>query len=97
MTTEDAAWAALSSALDHYEPPCTDLDDFTADRLSESARDECAALCARCLVSDLCEAYAVAANVKCGFWAARQYGKNGKRKTTTDTADRTDSGNHTQQ
>lgn len=80
MTAEEAAWAALDDALQDYEPPCDGNELFTADGLGESARAECAALCARCLVSDLCEAFADAANVKCGFWAGHQYGNYGRRK-----------------
>lgn len=82
MTAEDAAWAALDDALQDYEPPCDGNDLFTADGLGESARSECAALCARCLVSDLCEAFADAANVKCGFWAGYAYTTKGRSQAT---------------
>lgn len=80
MTAEELAWQALGDALEEYPPPCDGLDAFTADSLTEGERAWCAVLCADCLVSDLCDAYAVAAKVKCGFWSGRQYGKNGKRK-----------------
>ena len=80
MTADEAAWAALDDALQDYEPPCVDIEAFTADSLNEGERALCGMCCARCLVSDLCERYAVAANVKCGFWAGRQYGNKGRRK-----------------
>ncbi len=80
MTAEDAAWAALDDALQDYEPPCDGNPLFTADSLNEGERALCGMCCARCHVADLCEGYAKAANVKCGFWAGRQYGKNGRRK-----------------
>lgn len=100
MTAEDAAWAALDEALQDYEPPCVGHDAFTADQLTEGERAWCAVLCARCPVFALCEAYATAASVRVGFWAGHAYTTKGRSRATpptTDTADRTDSGNHTQQ
>lgn len=65
MTAEEAAWAALDDALQDYEPPCEGNPLFTADRLTDGEREALGYRCARCLVSDLCEAFATAANVKC--------------------------------
>lgn len=84
MTAADAAWDALSSALERYEPPCTDLDTFTMDKLSADDQAFCATLCARCLVLPECSAYARATKPAAGFWAGRQYGTKKVTPSTTD-------------
>lgn len=71
--TADDAWDALHASLRESLPPCADRALFTADRLSEEQRDECAAICATCSVASPCGAYAIAAKVKAGFWAGRLY------------------------
>lgn len=71
--TADAAWDALSSALEHVTPPCEGLDAFTADRLTDDERYMCESICAGCPLADVCEAYATAAQVESGFWAGRSY------------------------
>lgn len=82
MTAEERAWAALDAALQEYEPPCDGHDAFTADQLTEGERAWCAVLCAGCLVSELCETYAKAANVRVGFWAGHSYTTKGRSKAT---------------
>ena len=49
--------------------PATDEKGFVANRLTDEQRSECASICARCPVIDLCDAYATAAKVDFGFWA----------------------------
>lgn len=63
------AWQALDAALHRYTPPCKGRAVFTADRLDDDEREYCERLCGRCLVSDLCDDYAIAAKVDSGFWA----------------------------
>lgn len=70
MTVDDA-WEALDKALEGYEPPCRDDPLFTDDRLSREDQVFCEALCDACRVQDLCDAYAVKAQVTAGFWAGR--------------------------
>ncbi|WP_456286242.1 WhiB family transcriptional regulator [Microbacterium sp. JZ70] len=72
------AWDALSAALDRYRPPCAGVALFTADGLKPAQRAECKAICDGCLVSDLCEDFAVAAKVPAGFWAGRAHTPKGR-------------------
>lgn len=74
----DAAWEALNESVRDYAPPCTGLDVFTADRLSDEARAACASICASCPVADLCGAYATEAKVDSGYWAGRSYPQKGR-------------------
>jgi hypothetical protein len=75
----DVAWDALHASLREFLPPCHARDLFTADRLSDEQRAECASICATCPVADLCDAYATAANVPSGFWAGHLYTPKGKQ------------------
>lgn len=78
--TPEAAWTALSTALDDYAPPCTDDPLFTADKLAPEDQAFCAALCEGCPVAPECEAYAVTAKVQAGYWAGHQYASRKKSR-----------------
>lgn len=79
MTPEDA-WDALDAALEDYEPPCRDDPLFTtAERLSPADHAFCEALCAGCMVIDLCDTYATTADVRMGFWGGHRHTQKGKQ------------------
>jgi hypothetical protein len=78
--TPEAAWEALSDALERYVPPCTDDPLFTADKLAPDDQEFCAALCAGCPIALECEAYAVTAKVQAGYWAGHQYASRKKTR-----------------
>lgn len=86
MTAEELALDRLNDALKWYETPCADDPLFTADQLTEAERALCGLACARCLVSNLCEGYAKAANVPSGFWAGVQYTPKRRAKATPEEA-----------
>lgn len=88
----DDAWEELNEALEHYAPPCSGHAAFTADSRTEDERAECASICRRCAVRDLCNHYATAAADSC-FWAGAERSPKRRRATMT-TADRTASGHH---
>lgn len=75
----DDAWQALSDALDEYEPPCEDRPLFTADTITADQQALCESICARCRVTDLCDAYAEASKPTVGFWAGHRYTQAGKQ------------------
>ena len=75
----DDAWEALNTALDEYEPPCRDRALFTADTISVEQQALCESICARCRVSDLCDAYATASKPNMGFWAGYRWTQQGKQ------------------
>ncbi len=75
----ERAWGALHASLREFLPPCHARDLFTADRLSDQQRAECASICASCPVAGLCDAYATAAKVPSGFWAGHLYTPKGKQ------------------
>ena len=79
MTDADAAWEALNSALERTTPPCRGQALFTADRLKAADREQLEAICARCLVSDLCDDYATAAKEPTGFWGGHVYSLKGRK------------------
>jgi hypothetical protein len=75
----DDAWDDLSAALARTPSPCDGKALFTADRLTPDQRAECAAVCARCPVADLCDTYATTAKVESGFWAGHSYTFKGRK------------------
>jgi len=76
---EAVTWEALNAALDEYEPPCRDRALFTADTISVEQQALCESICARCRVSDLCDAYAVASKPNTGFWGGFRWTQQGKQ------------------
>ena len=78
MSAEEA-WEALSAELEEVEPLCNGRALFTADGLTDDQRADCASICARCRIADLCDAYATAARVDSGFWAGHSYSSKGQQ------------------
>ena len=68
----EAAWDALNEAMEDATPGCSGLPLFTADSRTDEQRAECASICARCPLADLCDAYATAAKADAGFWAGAE-------------------------
>lgn len=42
----DDAWEDLKAVLEHYAPPCSGLDLFTADSRTDDERAVCSSICA---------------------------------------------------
>ncbi len=91
----DDAWNDLNAALEHYAPPCAGHATFTADSRTDEQRAECASICARCAVSDLCNHYATAA-ADSGFWAGAERSAKRRRARSTTDAGAVTPGNHQQ-
>lgn len=68
-----AEHAALLEALKANPAPCKDVAGFIADR-PDSA--QLRPICVRCPVLAQCDAYAVAAKIRTGFWAGVDRSKN---------------------
>lgn len=83
----DDAWEDLNAVLDRYDPPCSGLHLFTADSRTDDQREECASICARCPIRDLCNHYAVASRVDFGFWAGVDRAGRGRGRPRTSTPD----------
>ena len=66
-----AEYTALTDALTHYQPPCTEDDRYTADQHDDATLAELATGCDLCHISGLCRAYAIAAKPTAGYWAGR--------------------------
>jgi hypothetical protein len=90
----EVAWDALHASLRESLPPCADRALFTADRLSEEQRDECASICATCPVASVCDAYAVAARVQSGFWAGYLYSPKGRTTASGGSRQSTERQDH---
>lgn len=71
------AWGALNDALECYAPGCSDVPLFVADSRTDEQRGECASICARCPITDLCDAYAKAPKAD-GYWAGADRGPKGR-------------------
>ena len=69
---EAAAWSRLNAALRTTEPECDGMPLFTADRRSEEERALLASICESCPVLEACHVFAVAANVKHGYWGGEE-------------------------
>lgn len=80
----DDTWDELNAALEHYTAPCGGHAAFTADSRTDEQRAACEVICSRCRITDLCDAYATAANPD-GFWAGID--RNPKRKRVASTTD----------
>lgn len=81
------AWDDLNAVLEHYAPPCCGLHLFTADSRTDDQREECASICARCPIIDLCNHYAVASRVDHGFWAGIDRATRGRGRPRSSTTD----------
>lgn len=83
MTAEEdaeAAYAALTDALEDVTAPCEGIELFTTEgRLAPVDEAFCRALCDSCLVQRECDAYAVAADVRVGFWAGIKWTQKGRQ------------------
>ncbi len=90
----ESAWEALHASLCELLPPCHARDLFTADRLSDEQMTECAAICQRCPVLELCDAYATAARPPSGFWAGRFYSPKGIATAPSGTRQTTERQDH---
>lgn len=89
----ESAWEDLNAALQDVTPPCAGHAAFIADSRTDEQRAECAVICARCPIADLCHHYAVASQVDAGYWAGVDRASRGRgRPRTSTTADRTVSG-----
>lgn len=73
------AWNALSEALDDNAPACRGDVRFTAERLTDREREDCESICGRCIVLDLCDAYALTARVEAGYWGGYLYSPKGRK------------------
>jgi len=78
-TAADDAWQALNAALDEYAPECEDWELFTADTITVPEQALAESICARCRVSDLCDAFATASKPMVGFWAGFRWTQQGKQ------------------
>ena len=71
-----AEYRALSYALDHVTPPCSDDPRFSLDP-REIAPDELnhigATICRRCPIKPACRAYGDTARPLAGIWAGKTY------------------------
>jgi hypothetical protein len=84
MSAEDA-WDALNNALEDVTLGCTGHASFTADSRTDEQRADCSAICARCPIADLCDAYATAAKADAGFWAGVERSPKRRRASTSTT------------
>lgn len=83
MSAASVAFERLSLAMLDSSPECLGIGLFTADDLSKSDVDVCAAICATCPLFDACRAYAELERPKAGVWAARTYRTNKKKGETS--------------
>ena len=78
-TAADDAWQTLSDALDGYSPECEGWELFTADSITVPEQALAESICARCRVTDLCDAFAVASKPNTGFWGGFRWTQQGKQ------------------
>ncbi|KAA9133711.1 WhiB family transcriptional regulator [Microbacterium caowuchunii] len=85
--TADAAFAALSFALQDIVPPCDGDPRFILEP-REISRSELWHLsitkCRGCPVRKLCAAYGDAARPEAGIWAGKTYGPGARRRQPKD-------------
>ena len=80
-----AEYEALKAAQVGYVPPCRGQALFTANGLTPAARAQCAAICARCRITELCDAYAEADKAS-GFWGGHFRDAKGIKRPTRPKA-----------
>lgn len=83
MTATDAAYTALTYALEGGEQLCLDDARFTQDTTNDDA--ELAELCAVCPVQAACHAYALTARPDAGFWAGQRWRRTYKTREPKGT------------